>query len=506
MSWLPYQICSLASLLVIAPACSCAPELQVTGATAKVSADESPPSESAFFDGEELRLRAARGETLGLQVFVRETKTVSLSVPPEVAAVQAFHVDDVAVTEPSTAMYGESAGGGRYPDVLRPAESPLRVEREAFFDVAVSPNATPGVHVGTLQVGKRRFPVRVSVEKVAIDLRHEPLVWVFYLPKEIARVHGLPEDDSPALIETEARYHELFRQHGAFLAADPTPDRFAPRERFVHDVSYWPVAVDDTSDASITEDTRTWLAIFADRPEIPFAIPVDEPRTLEQKRRARHVAQVMGNAGAGPGKLLRGVTSAVDPELGDAFDLYFSPDNLPNPARQQRSEGIRFWTYNGRPPSAGSMIIDTPGTALRTWGWIAFLHDIDLWYAWEGLYFSDRYNGGGPTNVFEDPITFDERSAGGEDFGNGDGLLAYPGALPSLRLKAMRRGLQDRLLLLKLGECGGDREARTLARRVIPRSLGEASDEPSWPSEETAWEAARQQLFDAIEQRCTNAS
>jgi hypothetical protein len=150
------------------------------------------------------------------------------------------------------------------------------------------------------------------------------------------------------------------------------------------------------------------------------------------------------------------------------------------------------------------MIIDTDGVALRTWGWIAYRYGIELWYAWEGLYFSDRYNGGGPSSVFEQAITFDERRKGGEDFGNGDGLLAYPGALLSLRLKALRRGLQDRLLLLELERCGGAQEARAIARKLIPRALGEAEDDaaPSWPVDEPSWEVARERVLDAIAWRC----
>ena len=65
------------------------------------------------------------------------------------------------------------------------------------------------------------------------------------------------------------------------------------------------------------------------------------------------------------------------------------------------------------------MIIDTEGTALRTWGWLAFRYDIELWHAWEGLYFSDRYNDGQSTDVFRTPLTFDERTRGGKDFDPG---------------------------------------------------------------------------------------
>lgn len=148
------------------------------------------------------------------------------------------------------------------------------------------------------------------------------------------------------------------------------------------------------------------------------------------------------------------------------------------------------------------MILDTDGLALRTWGWIAFRYDIELWYAWEALYFSDRYNGGGPTAVTREPVTFDERRRGGADFGNGDGVLAYPGPLPSLRLKALRRGLLDRLLLRELATCGGEALARQIAERIVPRALGEAGARASWPNREASFEQARRQVLDGIEKHC----
>jgi hypothetical protein len=105
------------------------------------------------------------------------------------------------------------------------------------------------------------------------------------------------------------------------------------------------------------------------------------------------------------------------------------------------------------------------------------------------------------------PLTYDERRRGREDFGNGDGLLAYPGPRPSLRLKALRRGLLDRLILRRLATCGrgGRDEAARLAREMVPRALGEAGGrggEQRWPDDEPAWEEARQAALDAIGERC----
>jgi hypothetical protein len=221
-----------------------------------------------------------------------------------------------------------------------------------------------------------------------------------------------------------------------------------------------------------------------------------------EKERAHEIAETIGRSGGGRPRLLRAVTDEVSPIYGDAMDVYISPRNIPSAESLHAPSGERFWTYNGKPPAAGSMVLDAEGSALRTWGWIAERYHVELWYAWEGLYFSDRYNHGGPTDVLHDAITFDERRHGGTDFGNGDGVLAYPGPLPSLRLKILRRGLQDRLLLEELSALGGGETALAIARRVIPAALGEANGTAGWPRDEVGWERARGEVLDAIEARC----
>ncbi|HEY3497944.1 MAG TPA: DUF4091 domain-containing protein [Polyangiaceae bacterium] len=485
-------------------ACREGPALQVLGDTTRLEAGEPSPARSPFFDGNEVRLRGARGETLGFSIRTADDKNrrVTLELSVENVGIQAFAVRSLEVEEPSTEMYGASLGRGRYPDVLVPAAGGVETSELAFFDVAIGQSARPGRYRGTLQLGERTLPVVLDVSRARIDLHPEPLVWVFYLPKEIARVHGLPEDDGPALLAKEREYYELFRAHGALLATNLRPSRFPPRKQFMKDVRYWPVSIDIASEDSIARDVRTWLDYFRGTGVTPFTIPIDEPHTQEQKERTRAVAEAIGRAGGGRPALLRAVTARKEPVYGDQIDLYFSPDNIPDAAKSSAASGERFWTYNGRPPQAGSMILDTDGTALRTWGWIAERYDIELWYAWEGLYFSDRYNRGGETDVMLDPITFDERSRGGEDWGNGDGLLVYPGPLPSLRLKALRRGLQDRLLVRKLESCGGGAAAREIVAEMMPRALAAAKGKPSWSKDEVVWERARAALLEKIEGAC----
>jgi len=495
----------LASASLSVAACRAAPRVQVLGDSTRLKKSEPSPEKSAIFDGKVVRLRGARGETLGVQVRIGDgrARQVHLELPEAAATVSGFSVRFLRVAEPSTDMYGPSLGTGDYPDVLVPARAGTITSNDlAYFDVAIPSTATPGSYQGTLSCSEQTLPVVLEVSSAHIDLRRDPLVWVFYLPSEIAQSEGVPDNDGPEQLESEARYHQLFREHGAFLASDLGPARFPPRRRFVHDVKYWPVAIDTSSEAAIERDVHAWLDLFRGSDVTPFAIPVDEPHSADEKRHARQIAEAIGRAGGGRPALLRGVTDQASPSYGSAMDVFISPANFPAAALARAASGERFWTYNGRPPAAGSMILDSDGIALRTWGFIAERYGVELWYAWEGLYFSDRYNHGGPTDVFHDPLTFDERSRGGKDWGNGDGLLAYPGVLPSLRLKALRRGLQDRLLLRELSACGGADRAERIVRRVVPSALGEAHGARSWSIDEPSWERARQEVLNAIEEQC----
>lgn len=503
MSFVPWATCLISLSLL---ACGRGPALQVFGESTRLERSEPSPRRSAFFDGKKVSLRAARGETLGVSVRIADGKarSVRLQLPTNAAVVSAFSVGSLEVKEPSTDMYGPSKGKGVYPDVLTPREGAVEASDLVYFDVAVASDTAPNRYHGILSVSDERFPVELEVSSARIDIEQDPLVWVFYLPREIARAHGLPDGEQPELIAREAEYHRLFRAHGTFLAADLLPDRFPARKHFVTGVKYWPVAIDASSDESIERDVKRWLELFRGSSVVPFAIPIDEPLSPEQKQRALHIAETVGRAGGGRPHFLRAVTDAAEPIYRDSMDMFFSPKNLPGAKRERAPRGELFFTYNGRPPEAGSMILDTDGVALRTWGWIAERYGIELWYAWEGLYYTDRYNKGGPTDVMRDPLTFDERSRGGTDFGNGDGLLVYPGPLPSLRLKSLRRGLQDRLLIRTLARCGsaGAERARAIVHRAVPRALGEAGASPSWSLQEPTWERARSELLDGIEATC----
>jgi hypothetical protein len=411
-------------------------------------------------------------------------------------------------------MYGHGDGPGWYPDLLvpAPAAGELIAREQAFFDVAILPTAPAGRHEGVLSVDETSYPVELQVEPLAIDLAADPLVWVWYKTGQLAEVHGYDDDDGEAQLSTERRYVELFRAHGTFLASDPWPSsRLAARREFMTGLRYWPVHIDDDpTDEDLAAATRDYLAFFATVPGVtPFTLTRDEPQNELERRSARRNAEIIRRHGGGRPRLLCAVTASVHPDFGDAMDVYIAPWNIPEARDRFPDRQVRFWTYNGKPPEAGNMVVDTSGSALRTWGWIAYRYQVELWYAWEGLYFADRYNDGGPTDLTTTVLTFDQRRnrtmTGGRDHGNGEGLLAYPEARPSLRLKALRRGLQDRLLLRTLEGCGGGEAAAALAERLVPRALGEGAGPPgahAWPLDEASWEQARQELLDALLERC----
>src|SRR5262249_8952141 len=180
------------------------------------------------------------------------------------------------------------------------------------------------------------------------------------------------------------------------------------------------------------------------------------------------------------------VPAEPHPEYGDAIDLYISPR-----AVHLTGDRVPRWTYNGAPPSAGAMVLDAESPGMRTWGWISWRWQVPLWYVWDALYWHDRHNRRSPPLParplhLRRPVSFDD----GEDHGNLDGVLALPGCKPTLRLAALRRGYQDRLLLELAAACD-QLATNQLAAELVPRALGDADATTAWPTGEVTWEAAR---------------
>jgi hypothetical protein len=241
-----------------------------------------------------------------------------------------------------------------------------------------------------------------------------------------------------------------------------------------------PVVISDDP-AKVGDDVRAWIAATKGTGHVPFAIPIDEPRTPERIQQVVALGKAIRDAGGGPHTFRFAVTAPPRPEWLGLVDQFIQ-------LRPAANSGA--WAYNGIPPYSGAMILDAETPGPRTWGWLMHRDGIAQWYVWDALYWHDRHNRK-TTPISEraldlrDPVSFDD----GEDHGNLDGVLALPGdgtCRPTLRLAALHRGQQDRALLVLANACDPMATARIVAR-TMPRG--------GWSTDESVWENSRRELI-----------
>jgi hypothetical protein len=178
-------------------------------------------------------------------------------------------------------------------------------------------------------------------------------------------------------------------------------------------------------------------------------------------------------------------------------------------SRQAAGDSVGF--YQGGEPFQGGEALDDDGLALTTWPWIAWRYGLDTLFLYnmtEWTYFRlDRAQvpwKGGKREIWENPLNQSWAT-------NSQGVLLYPGqyvgvrgVIPSIRLKQVRRGLQDYEYLWLARQAGHGAEADAAARRLVPRALQEAGRpgqlgaRGAWERDPRAWAAARRELASAI--------
>lgn len=460
--------------------------------TLRLRVGDPVPRSSPFFDGTTVHLVAARGEALAFQVLHRGGGTAALHVTGEDLHVRGYDVASAIVRRASTAgIYGASHGTGAYPDVLRANDAP--VTSPALFEVEVARDAAPGTRHGELVVGDRTLPVELQIADVVLP---SPAghVWAYYDPREFAWAKlGAGTIEAPS--EHERRCITTFRRYGVVLSVDLTPAAWPARAPLLGDLPFVPVRLPTDPEAAAA-DVRAWIDATRGSGKLPFAIPIDEPRRPDARAKVRTLATAVRDAGGGPRSFLYAVTAKPHADFTDLIDLYITLE-------AKRADTFPRWTYNGAPPRAGSLILDGPSPGPRTWGWIGWRWRIPVWYVWDALYWHDRHNRHGAPlpgrdfDIARDSISFDD----GEDHGNLDGVLALPGddeqpCRPTLRLAAIRRGMQDRALIEAAARCNAT-ATDALVAQLVPRALGDAPlrGKPAWPTDDAAWEQARRQLL-----------
>ena len=541
------------------------------------------------WNGREITLAGARGETVALQVMVeagaRPLEGVTVEVSDllgdggaRIAAdrLARFREWYVAVTVPS-ASPGGSAGKGEYPDALVPADAPrlglpVRVPagrtQGIWIDCAIPPAAAPGAYRGALVVTAggqplARFATRLEVRRFTLPAERHLRWRIGYsgwerVPAQLGIREGSAEWlemerdlyrllwDGHRVVPT-THYHDLrleTRGAGEALAIDWSgfDRRFGryldgsafesgqPIRVFSLPINLhrgWPFrlgADPATVDAPTLMALSRLVARHWDekgwRLGDAFVYVADEPGPDRMASIRKACAAVragdsrirtsvalyteLGRDARGIVKELAGLVTSWD-LAGDYADL---------PAlRERQAAGDRVGIYQGGEPYEGGEALDDDGLALTTWPWIAWRYGLDSLFLYNMTEWDyarlDRAKvpwAPGKREIWENPLNQSWAT-------NGQGVLVYPGpyagirgVVASIRLKEVRRGMQDYEYLWLARRAGEGAKADAIARRLVPRALWEAGAlgqvgrrRGAWERDPRAWAAARKELADAIE-------
>jgi hypothetical protein len=183
----------------------------------------------------------------------------------------------------------------------------------------------------------------------------------------------------------------------------------------------------------------------------------------------------------------------------------------PEEQREIIRHGGQVWIYSSnsaREPCIAAPYIDTEALALRTWGWIPWKYRqiVTTMCEWGTFYH-------GRGKRWRDPTI--AAALGGKEILNGDALLIYPGEfigvdgpIPSIRLKALRRGSQDFEYMRLLAQRTGDESVDEVVDGVLFRAMHEAlkpgqdywkpRDRDTRSHDPAQWDEARRRLALAI--------
>ena len=195
-----------------------------------------------------------------------------------------------------------------------------------------------------------------------------------------------------------------------------------------------------------------------------------------------------------------GVGTLQDEEWGDlygAIDIWCPLFSLfrPESAAKRQAAGETIWTYTAlcqRDPTPW-WHIDFPLLNYRVPMWIGWRYRIRGLLYWGGM-----CHWRGVEDPWTDPKTLDRRAGRKDPLYNGEGTIVYPGRAvgydgiaPSLRLKALRDGIEDYEYLAILERAG----LADAAQKVIMPLAGSWFE---WEKDPAAYETARADLAKMI--------
>lgn len=267
----------------------------------------------------------------------------------------------------------------------------------------------------------------------------------------------------------------------------------------------------------VQDQSDLWVKWFsANAPNTTyFWYIIDEPDSSKYSWIKERASWVKSNMGEGK-KIPVFTTTAYKPALADAIDIFAGYDGVDlSSLPMLRKKGGDHWFYNGNRPRYGSVILESTAVDYRVNSWIMYKYDLRTWFIWNGTHW--QHNGQGPKrhlhqNVFANPLTFIN---GNLEYGNGDGILFYPGhmpfypeedrgldrLIPSIRLQNIRRGQQD-AAIMKMAEMKvGKQKVMDIINKVVPKAMSDVSmqDIVRWLQHGDDYDRARAELLQLLE-------
>lgn len=265
------------------------------------------------------------------------------------------------------------------------------------------------------------------------------------------------------------------------------------------------------------EEADSWVAWF-DKNNLDvsyFWYIMDEPTSVVHPWLKEQITKVKSNPGVGK-SLPIFTTTAYKESLDGYIDVWSGYNGVELsalPTIRENSGDHGF--YNGNRPRYGSIILEGAAVDARVNAWIMYKYDVNPWFIWHGTHW--QHNHQGPKghlhqNMYENPLTFINDDL---EFGNGDGMYLYPGRMPfypeedrglneifpSIRLKNIRRGQQDAIILKMAEEKVGREKVLKLVNKVVPKAMSEVSmDEPvPWSQHGDDYDNVRSELLEILE-------
>jgi hypothetical protein len=404
-----------------------------------------------------------------------------------------------------------------------PLEIDPRTNGAVWVDVTVPRDAPPGHYEGSLVVTSREgplatIPVRLDVGDAVLPFRPVSFL-AYYGYGELAGRTG----EGPS---AERQLFQLLHRHqiDAFASLNSRDDALRLRPAldgslFTEANGYFgpgagraPAAValgayghfgDPTPDGIKLVETIVPLVPAAVEDVMLYAVDEDCESTTGPAWRK------IIRATPGLGRVRVGHTCSEDPRKQDVDIVMMAAATFQaKAAAQARQQGRGVWVYNGELPRSGTLLLDSDVTGLRADGWIAASRDVGRWFLWDTTFWNDDNSGGkGPIDPFVTAESFHNKHG---DHALGDGLLLYPGkqggafgahslsfngVVPSMRLKNLRRGIED-AGYVALARAAHPKEADAIVDQVIPAALEEVgeSDATPWSSEGASFAAGREAL------------